>query len=153
MIVADAGQLRAPFFLAPANILIALPALPGRRTKQQARQQPSPVLANGILQVLSYRAAGAKIVKLRQRGGQLLPLGLHTADFLYFNPAQFCESTAVGCLIPAKDSSGSVLRDANSRSDPPQWASRRCFFPNAWYTPTAPSRPTPIAEAAYDYDS
>src|SRR5437016_2470516 len=100
MIVGDAGQLRAPFFLAPANILIALPALPGRRTKQQARQQPPPVLANGILQVLSYCAAGAKIVKLRQRGGQLLPLGLRTADFLYFNRAQFCESTAVGCLIP-----------------------------------------------------
>src|SRR6266550_3069579 len=100
MIVGDAGQVRAPFFLAPANILIALPALPGRRTKQQARQQPPPVLANGILQVLSYRAAGAKIVKLRQRGGQLPPLGRHTADFLYFNRAQFCESTAVGCLIP-----------------------------------------------------
>src|SRR5208283_647100 len=100
MIVGDAGQVRAPFFLAPANILIALPALPGRRTKQQARQQPPPVLANRILQVLSYRAAGAKIVKLGQRGGQLLPLGRHTADFLDGNRAQFCEGTVVGCLIP-----------------------------------------------------
>ena len=56
----------------PSDELVAGAALPGRRSKHDAGQQPSRFCRDGVLEILAYRAAPAQIVKLRQGRGALL---------------------------------------------------------------------------------
>ena len=69
-VVGDQVQALLSLLRGPADELVPGAALPGRRTEQQAGEQPAASVRNRVLEILADSTAAAQVVKLRQSGGK-----------------------------------------------------------------------------------
>ena len=99
-IVSQVRQVAVALRESPPDELVAGLALPRRRTKHHACQQPALVVAHRVLQVLSHRSSKAQVVKLAQSGSHLLALGSILTDFGDVERSQLTEIGVDPALVP-----------------------------------------------------